>query len=305
MNIDTIKPNSFAAWLIAIRPKTLGAVISPVLAALAITVSDGGVFHPFTATMTVLLAVLMQVISNLENDAGYTKKKAERNNRKGLPRATSLGLLSIDQVEKAIQLLAIFALVITGYFIYIAGWFFLFITIFSVIAAYLYMGGPRPIAYTPFGELTVLLFFGLVATCGTYYLQIQTLSWNIFVVSIAIGLIAAAVLCVNNFRDRIHDESIGRRTLCVILGERSSQFAYKFMIFTPYLLIASIFICDPSRYPYLITYSSLPIAIKLPQQLATLRGNDLNNCLFSTVKLEILFSLTLSIGALIHAFLPK
>lgn len=303
MNTNTIKPNSFSAWLLAIRPKTLGAVIAPVIAALAVTVSDSGIFHMFTAILTVLLAVLMQVISNLENDAGYTKRKAERSNRKGLPRATSLGLLTIAQVENVIKILAVVALIITGYFIYIAGWFFLAITLLSVIAAYLYMGGPKPIAYTPFGELTVLIFFGLIAACGTYYLQLQTLSWVIILTSLALGLIAAAVLCVNNFRDREHDASIGRSTLCVVLGERYSLLAYRSMIFVPYFLILSIVFIDPNRYPYLMVIFTLPLALKLPKQLLTLHGEALNLTLFSTVKLEIMFSLTLSIGALIHAYL--
>ena len=273
------------------------------VAALAITVSDSGVFHTFTAILTVLLAVLMQVISNLENDAGYTKRKAERSNRRGLPRATSLDLLSVDQVENAIKLLVIFALIITCYFIYVAGWVFLAVTLFSVIVAYLYMGGPRPIAYTPLGELTVLVFFGLVATCGTYYLQLQTLSWVIIIASIALGLIAAAVLCVNNFRDREHDKSIGRTTLCVVLGKKKSILAYQLMIFTPFFLIACIAFYDPSRYPYLMVFFSLPSAIKLPKQLLIQSGEDLNFTLFSTVKLEVIFSLNLSIGALVHAYL--
>ena len=216
MTIDTIKPHSFGAWLIAIRPKTWGVAVAPVLAALAVSLSDTGIFHPLTALLTAALAILMQIITNMENDAGYTKRKAERTNRKGLPRATSLGLLTVQEVETGIKLLALIALLITGYFIYLTQWFFLAITVLSIAAAYLYMGGPKPIAYTPFGELTVLIFFGLVATCGTYYLQQQTLSWVIVVVSFALGLIAAAVLCVNNYRDRVHDASIGRNTLCVV-----------------------------------------------------------------------------------------
>ena len=301
MNLDSIKPNSFDAWLIAVRPKTFGVAVAPVFAAIAISLSDTGLFHPLTAALTVALAVLMQAITNMENDAGYTKRKAERTNRKGLPRATSLGLLSVNSVEKAIKILALVALLITGYFIYLTEWFFLAITVFSVAAAYLYMGGPKPIAYTPFGELTVLIFFGLIATCGTYYLQQQTLSWYVVIVSVALGLIASAVLCVNNFRDRVHDASIGRKTLCVVLGEKKSLVAYKLMIFIPYVLIISMVIIDPSRYPYLLVLISLPMAIPLPKQLVLLKGDALNNTLFATVKLELAFALSLTIGALVHA----
>ncbi len=303
MNIETIKPHSIGAWLIAIRPKTWGVAVAPVLAALAVSLSDTGIFYPLTALLTAALAVLMQIITNMENDAGYTKRKAERTNRKGLPRATSLGLLTVQEVEIGIKLLALIALLITGYFIYLTQWFFLTVTVLSIAAAYLYMGGPKPIAYTPFGELTVLIFFGLVATCGTYYLQQQTLSWVIVVVSFALGLIAAAVLCVNNYRDRVHDASIGRNTLCVVLGEKASLLAYQFMIFAPYALILMIVAFDPSRYPYLLVFLSLPKALPLAQELKSLTGEALNATLFATVKLEVFFALSLTIGALIHATL--
>ena len=286
--------------MIASRPLTWGVAIAPVITGLAIALSDTGIFHPLIAFLTALLAILMQVISNMENDAGYTKRKAERSNRKGLPRATSLGLLTIRQVETAIVILGLIALAITMYFIFAVSWVFLVITVASIAAAYLYMGGPKPIAYTPFGELVVLLFFGLIAIGGTYYLQVQTLSINIIVVGCALGLIAAAVLLVNNYRDRIHDESINRQTLVVVLGPQRAELLYRFMLFAPYMLIGTLVAMDPSRWPYLLVLASLPAAIKLPEQLKSKEGFELNAVLFSTVKLELRFAITLTFGALLH-----
>ena len=286
--------------MIASRPLTWGVAIAPVITGLAIALSDTGIFHPLIAFLTALLAILMQVISNMENDAGYTKRKAERSNRKGLPRATSLGLLTIRQVETAIVILGLIALAITMYFIFAVSWVFLVITVASIAAAYLYMGGPKPIAYTPFGELVVLLFFGLIAIGGTYYLQVQTLSINIIVVGCALGLIAAAVLLVNNYRDRIHDESINRQTLVVVLGPQRAELLYRFMLFAPYMLIGTLVAMDPSRWPYLLVLASLPAAIKLPEQLKSKEGFELNAVLFSTVKLELRFAITITIGALLH-----
>ena len=300
MNIDNVKPNSFQAWVIASRPLTWGVAIAPVITGLAIALSDTGIFHPLIAFLTALLAILMQVISNMENDAGYTKRKAERSNRKGLPRATSLGLLTIRQVETAIVILGLIALAITMYFIFAVSWVFLVITVASIAAAYLYMGGPKPIAYTPLGELVVLLFFGLIAIGGTYYLQVQTLSINIVVVGCALGLIAAAVLLVNNYRDRIHDESINRQTLVVVLGPQRAELLYRFMLFAPYMLIGTLVAMDLNRWPYLLVLASLPAAIKLPEQLKSKEGFELNAVLFSTVKLELRFAITLTIGALLH-----
>lgn len=303
MNPENVAAHSVGAWLLAIRPKTFGVVVAPVLASLAVCLSDTGFIAPVTAILTGLLAIVMQAITNMENDAGYTKRKAERSNRKGLPRATSLGLLSIKEVELGIRVAAVIGIAITLYFIYLTHWFFLFITLASIAAAYLYMGGPRPIAHSPYGEIVVFIFFGLVATSGTYYLQVQDISVNILIVGCALGLIAAAVLCVNNFRDREHDESIKRYTMAVVLGRSLTIAAYRLMLFTPYALILCIVVMDWTRYPYLLVFITLIKAWKLPLDLTTKSGYELNSTLFATVKLEVLFALTLTIGALIHAYM--
>lgn len=303
MNPENVAAHSVGAWLLAIRPKTFGVAVAPILASLAVCLSDTGFIAPVTAILTGLLAIVMQAITNMENDAGYTKRKAERSNRKGLPRATSLGLLSIKEVELGIRVAAVIGIAITLYFIYLTHWFFLFITLASIAAAYLYMGGPRPIAYSPYGEIVVFIFFGLVATSGTYYLQVQDISVNILIVGCALGLIAAAVLCVNNFRDREHDESIKRYTMAVVLGRSLTIAAYRLMLFTPYALILCIVVMDWTRYPYLLVFITLIKAWKLPLDLTTKSGYELNSTLFATVKLEVLFALTLTIGALIHAYM--
>ena len=303
MNPENVAAHSVGAWLLAIRPKTFGVAVAPVLASLAVCLSDTGFIAPVTAILTGLLAIVMQAITNMENDAGYTKRKAERSNRKGLPRATSLGLLSIKEVELGIRVAAVIGIAITLYFIYLTHWFFLFITLASIAAAYLYMGGPRPIAYSPYGEIVVFIFFGLVATSGTYYLQVQDISVNILIVGCALGLIAAAVLCVNNFRDREHDQSIKRYTMAVVLGRSLTIAAYRLMLFTPYALILCIVVMDWTRYPYLLVFITLIKAWKLPLDLTTKSGYELNSTLFATVKLEVLFALTLTIGALIHAYM--
>ena len=303
MNPENVAAHSVGAWLLAIRPKTFGVAVAPVLASLAVCLSDTGFIAPVTAILTGLLAIVMQAITNMENDAGYTKRKAERSNRKGLPRATSLGLLSIKEVELGIRVAAVIGIAITLYFIYLTHFFFLFITLASIAAAYLYMGGPRPIAYSPYGDIVVFIFFGLVATSGTYYLQVQDISVNILIVGCALGLIAAAVLCVNNFRDREHDESIKRYTMAVVLGRSLTIAAYRLMLFTPYALILCIVVMDWTRYPYLLVFITLIKAWKLPLDLTTKSGYELNSTLFATVKLEVLFALTLTIGALIHAYM--
>lgn len=129
----------------------------------------------------------------MENDVGYTKRKAEKGNRKGLPRATSEGWLTIQQVDRAILLTAIVVVAISLALVVIGGWVIFVLGALSVAAAYLYMGGPKPIAYTPWGELTVFIFFGLIAVNGTYYLQTGTISFISVAASCACGSIASSV----------------------------------------------------------------------------------------------------------------
>lgn len=176
MTADSIKPGSLQAWLAFTRPKTWGVAVAPVLAALTLSVYETNELHWETAFFTLTIALLMQIVSNMKNDLGYTEKKAETGNRKGLPRATSFGWISVDLAKKAISFTIALSLINTIILVYFGGWMFLIIGIISVIAAFTYMGGPKPIAYTPFGEITVMIFFGLTAVCGAYYLQTHTLS---------------------------------------------------------------------------------------------------------------------------------
>ena len=199
--VPGVKPGSFAAWCVSFRPKTLGIAAAPVAVGLAVSAAVTHTFDIVVAIATLALSLLMQAISNMENDAGYTKRRAERKTRKGLPRSTANGWLTVEQVERMIKILIGVVVLDTLFLIYVGGWVMMVISAASVIAAYAYMGGPKPIAYTPFGELVVLIFFGLTAVCGTYYLQAGALSFNSVLLGVALGSVAAAVLAVNSWRD--------------------------------------------------------------------------------------------------------
>ena len=214
-------PGLIRSWLAFTRPKTWLIAVSPVIASLALAWSETKTFAPLTALFTISIAILMQAISNMENDLGYAERNAERGNRRGLPRATTMGWISLPTARIAIRIGALLALINTAVLIWIGGWVFLLIGLASLIAAYSYMGGPKPIAYTPFGELVVLVFFGLTAVCGTYFLQTGSISTNACLLGLALGSIASGVLAVNNFRDYEHDSSIGRNTLAVVIDRKS------------------------------------------------------------------------------------
>ena len=302
---NDIKKNSLAAWAACARPKTWIIALAPVLTGLALALAVTGSLNWPIAAATLLLSVLMQIVSNMENDAGYTKRKAENAKRKGLPRATANGWLTVAAVERAIKLLGVIALLDTAYLIYCGGWVMLAIFIASIVAAYCYMGGPKPIAYTPFGEITVFLFFGLVAVCGTYYLQTLTVSTEAVLSASAVGFIAAAVLAVNNYRDEEHDASVGRSTLAVLLGKKGMLAVFTASTLLPYLLTALLAAINHALWPVLFTWGTIPLAVAASHNLARKNGLELNAVMFSVIRLELLFSLTLTAGAIIAFVLTK
>lgn len=293
------RPGSFAAWMACIRPKTLGIAVAPVAVGLSVSAAVTHTFDVVVAVATLLLSILMQSISNMENDAGYTKKKAERASRKGLPRATANGWLTVAQVERMIKVFAGIVLADTAFLIWQGGWVMLVISLASITAAYAYMGGPRPIAYTPFGELVVFIFFGPVAVCGTYWLQTHDLALEPFLAGSALGVIAAAVLAVNNFRDLHHDQEVGRKTLAVLIGFKAMHHTYCGMLVAGFVLVAAMIAFTPRLFGAGLVLVCIPLTAKLIRELGHKTGNELNAVMFGTIKLELLFALTLTLGCLI------
>ena len=301
MTEKTIRPGSIQAWFAAIRPKTWGVALAPIFIGISMALSETGRGRLLLSLLTIAVAVAIQALTNMENDVGYTKRKAEKGNRKGLPRATSEGWLTIQQVDRAILLTAIVVVAISLALVVIGGWVIFVLGALSVAAAYLYMGGPKPIAYTPWGELTVFIFFGLIAVNGTYYLQTGTISFISVAASCACGSIASSVLVVNNWRDAVHDESVGRRTLAVVLGQQRFPRLYLDLLLLPFIIVLLIVTVYPEHFLYLISLFAIRKVKGLYEDFRTLKGLELNQTLFNTVKLEMQFAILLTIGALLDA----
>ena len=299
----TIEKSSLAAWIMCSRPKTWAIALSPVFVGLAVALFDTHTIDWSVALATLLLSVLMQAISNMENDAAYTRRNAERSNRKGLPRATSLGLLSVARVEKAICLLGVFVAVDTIFLMISGGWVIVLISIASIVAAYLYMGGPKPLAYTPLSELVCFIFFGITAVCGTYYLQTHSLSVSCFLASCAVGSFATAVLVINNYRDIVHDASVNRRTLAVLLGPEKTRLLYTCLVLFPFASCFGMILSDYRLLTVAIVLLPLPACLHLMKTLPKTQGEALNVVLFSTVKLELFFSVLLALSIVTAALL--
>ena len=180
---------------------------------------DSGVLVWPIMLVAVFAALLIQVGTNLHNDAADFEHGADiSSTRIGPPRATAQGWLTLAQVRNGATLSFSLAMVMGSYLVWQGGWPILAIGLLSIVAGWSYTGGPKPIAYVGLGELFVFVFFGLVAVAGSYYLQTAALHWPALITGAMLGMPAAAVLVVNNYRDLDNDRQAGKNTLAVRLG---------------------------------------------------------------------------------------
>lgn len=294
-----VRPGSAAAWSIAMRPKTLWIAVIPVLVGSALAFADRGVFDIRNAVLALLASVVIQVISNLQNDVGYTARGAESGRRVGLPRATANGWLTPSQVHRAIAVCVLLAVALGLPLVVQWGWVVLAMGVASLAGAVSYMGGPRPIAYTPFGEATVLAFFGLVAVTGSAYVQIGAVPSACWLAALATGMQAAAVLAVNNHRDIEHDRACGRGTFAVRFGARASRSLFATLTVAPFALAVAAAVTAGSAW-LALPIVTMPRAASLLRDFArTPPGPGFNELLFRTVMLEVAFGALLTLGGII------
>ena len=299
-----VVPGSLAAWSIACRLPSLLVAVSPVLVGTALAWERTGRFNALTMLLALAAAVLLQVISNLQNDVGYTTRGAERlGNRTGLPRATANGWLAIEQVRRAIVLCCGLTLLLGVPLVMEHGWPVLAMGLGSLAAALAYMGGPRPIAYTPLGELVVFVFFGIVAVAGSDYVQTGNVGATTWLAAVALGALAASALAVNNHRDIAHDRSVGRRTFAVVFGATASRAMYGLSVLGAFaLLVPMALASSPALLAPLLL---IPAALRLQRDFdVTAPGIAFNAILVRTFKLELGYAALLAIGAVLAHWLP-
>ncbi|MBL8342828.1 MAG: 1,4-dihydroxy-2-naphthoate octaprenyltransferase [Rubrivivax sp.] len=294
-----VRHGSVAAWLAAIRPHTLLVALSPVVVGAALGWHRTGQLDWRVAAIVLAASLLVQIVTNLQNDVGYTARGAEAGGtRIGLPRATALGWLRVRSVRLAIVGVALAATALGLALVALRGWPVLAIGACSLAAALAYMGGPKPIAYTPFGELTVFVFFGLVAVMGTDWVLTESLGAATVVASVAIGAIAAAALAVNNQRDIAHDALVGRRTFPVTFGAAAGQRLYTVLLLGPFALapVMALLAGPMLLLPLLL----LPSAWALRRDfIACPPGLAFNAVLFRTFRLELVYAVLLASGAVL------
>jgi len=286
-------------WLMAARPRTLPVGLAPVLVGTALAGTEGH-FHWLRFVAAVLGALFIQVGANLSNDYSDARRGADTEDRLGPVRVTAGGLVPPRQVLIATYVTFGLACACGAYLVAESGWQLLLVGAASIVAGVLYTGGPRPYGYEGLGELFVFLFFGIVAVTGSYFVQTKALQWEAFALAVPIGLLASAVLVVNNVRDLETDRRAGKKTLAVRLGRERTRAMYVTMVLGSYVLAQVTWVFGPLDPWLLLTFLTLPLALPLIRTVRTRTdGPSLNIALAGTGRLELAFCVLLSAGVLL------
>jgi 1,4-dihydroxy-2-naphthoate octaprenyltransferase len=268
---DTIR-----IWVMAARVRTLPAAVAPVLVGTSLALGDG-TFDPFAFLAALLGALFIQVGTNLSNDYSDARRGADAEDRLGPVRVTAGGLVPPRQVLLATYLTFGLAVLCGVYLIVVAGPLLLAVGAASILAGVLYTGGPRPYGYEGLGELFVFAFFGVVAVTGSYFVQVQRLPWEAFALAVPVGLLAAAILMVNNVRD-----------------------LYAGMVYGAFATAPLPWVLGSLSFCLLAPLLTLPLAVTLVRAVATRTdGPSLNATLARTGLLQLVFCLLLSAGVLL------
>ena len=289
-----VSPGRLHAWFLACRPKTLSVSLSPVLVGSAVAWHDSGVLLWLPLLAAALGAGLIQIGTNLFNDVGDFLRGTDTPDRLGPKRAAAEGWLSVRAIRAGAWLCFALAFVCGIYLVWHGGWPIVAIGLASLAAGWAYTGGPKPIAYGPLGEAFVFLFFGLVAVGGSYYLQTLSLTPLALLAATLVGLHAAAVITVNNYRDLDGDARNGKNTLAVRLGRSATRRIYAGQMLAPYLLLPLL---GGLGWPAVLPALSLPLALRLIRRFhAEAPGPVFNQILASTAGLQLVFALLLSLA---------
>ena len=283
-----MSPGRLGAWFLACRPKTLSVSLAPVLVGTALAWQQQAYLLWLPLLAAALGAALIQIGTNLFNDVGDFLRGADQPGRVGPPRATAEGWLTPTAVRAGAWASFALAFACGIYLVSHGGWPIVVIGLCSLAAGWAYTGGPRPIAYGPLGEVFVIAFFGVVAVGGSYYLQTLALIPAALLAGLQLGLLAAAVITVNNYRDLDSDAASGKRTLAVRLGRPATRWLYAGELLAPYLLLLG-----GATWPLL----SLPLALWLIRRFwREAPGPGFNSLLAATAGLQLVFALLLTLS---------
>ena len=297
-----IETNSWKAWLLAARPKTLSGAAVPVMIGVSLSYIDAktygdDVFSWVAAVLCFFFAFIMQIDANFINDFFDFANGTDNNEtRLGPRRACAMGWVKLDAMKKAIAATTCLACIVGLPLVYWGGFEMVLVGIVCIAFCFLYT---THLSYMGLGDVLVLLFFGIVPVCITYYIQLHTVTWEVFLASVACGMVIDALLLVNNFRDRDTDKAAGKNTLVVRIGEKATMQLYMGVGIVA-CLMGLVFGFNGSWWAFV-----LPLAYLLLHTLTFLKmksiwkGRELNKCLGETARNIFVYGLCVAIGLLL------
>ena len=299
---DEITQNSPRAWLLAARPKTLTGAAVPVMIGLALAYSDAsayetGTFKWFPAVLCMLFAMLMQIDANFINDFfDFAKGNDDAATRLGPLRACTQGWVSTSAMKQAIATVTVLACLVGLPLIWYGGMEMVLIGILCVVFCFLYT---THLSYLGLGDVLVLLFFGIVPVCITYYIQLHTVTWQVFLASLACGLVIDGLLIVNNYRDRDNDRRDGKMTLAVRMGPQATENLYLLLGIVA-TLTGLVFWYNGHVLAFVLPLFYLLLHVFTWLKMRRINhGRQLNECLGETARNMFVYGLCVALGLLL------
>jgi len=289
------RPSPVGSWVLAARPKTLSAASVPVLVGSACAFALEG-FRWGPALAALAGALLLQIGANFANDVYDYEKGADTAERLGPTRAVQAGLITPSAMKRGMYVVFALSLLIGAYLTAVAGPIILAIGLVSIVSAIAYTGGPYPLGYNGLGDLFVFVFFGLVAVCGSVFVQAGEVPPLALWCSLPVGALATAILVVNNLRDFEQDAKAGKRTLAVRFSPKTVIYEYWLLLALAYAVPLFLATSSAGGRFVLLPLLTLPLARRLMRAVATERGRELNARLAGTAKLLLLFGLLFALG---------
>lgn len=306
MNESNVITNSFKAWFLAARPKTLTGAAVPVMIGIAAAIAQyGDAVRVGAAVLCMLFALVMQIDANFINDYFDFMKGTDDEKRLGPKRACAQGWITAAAMRLGLLYTTLLACVIGLPLIYYGGWEMILIGVACVVFCFLYT---ISFSYIGLGDVLVLVFFGLLPVCMTYWLvspptPLMSIPWQVITLSAACGLVIDTLLVVNNYRDIDNDRRAGKRTLIVRIGEHGGLMLYAILGFigTILALIGIAFLnCQDEQYAKLIILLYLPFHIMTFTEMRRIRkGAELNKVLGMTARNMLVYGILVTIGLLV------
>lgn len=294
-----MKTSAAYSLFLTARPKTLSAAVVPVLVATALAHFEGASVHAWISICAIFSAIFIQIGTNFVNDALDFKKGADTDRRLGEARASQSGWFGANTVLAMGFCCFVMALILGLPLVWWGGWPIVVIGAISLLMGYAYTGGPFPLAYVGLGDLFVILFFGLAAVGGVFWLQTGELSISAWVAGLQIGVLATVMIAVNNLRDLDQDREIGKKTFAVRVGPRWGRFEVLFLLIVAYVL-NGYWLTRGATFAFVLPLLTVPAAFKVVSTLLTTQASrEYNRLLALSASVHMLFGVALCVGLLL------